>query len=46
MIYTRKAQEVLNIFICMKNTNTLNNTFLCLGTFKQIKVGFKVENLY
>lgn len=37
MIFKRKAQEVLIIFICMNNINTLNNTFLCLGTFQQIK---------
>lgn len=37
MIFTCKAQKVLNIFIFMKNINTLNNTFLCLETFKQIK---------
>lgn len=39
MIFTRKAQEVFNIFtrICMKYINSLKNTFLCLGAFKQIK---------
>lgn len=37
MIFKRKAQEVLNIFIRMKNINILNNTFLCLGKLKQIK---------